>query len=321
MKSRVDFKINLEQSSNFNRILKEETIRNSELRKEFDSLTRLQKAQNIYIKNYDKDYQVSSKLNLLQKEIKTTKNAIKDFQIKYTKLDKFIKLIHEKIIGIEMIIKKGNLNKEEPKKKSFTREELKEALETMNNIKNQITEKRNQLNILTKQNDIKISKMLEQNKQIETEYKENEKTNKMLIFKRNELQRNIKNLSVNGVNKNKNNIVKNKPKINKNIARHNNININNNDINENNMENELENEAEFHECENNDEQNKLFGKNPNKRMENNNEGDENIDNGGGIGEENMEQDYDEIENNNVNDINPNVEENNINNNGEENEEF
>ena len=62
----------------------------------------------------------------------------------------------------------------------------------MNNIINQITEKRNQLNILTKQNDIKISKMLEQNKQIENEYKENEKTNKMIIFKRNELQRNIK---------------------------------------------------------------------------------------------------------------------------------
>jgi len=34
--------------------------------------------------------------------------------------------------------------------------------------------------------------MLEQNKQIENEYKENEKTNKMIIFKRNELQRNIK---------------------------------------------------------------------------------------------------------------------------------
>jgi len=81
-----------------------------------DSLTRLQKAQNIYIKNYDKDYQVSSKLNLLPKEIKTTKNAIKDFQIKNSKLNKFIKLIHEKIIGIEMLIKKGNLSKEEPKK-------------------------------------------------------------------------------------------------------------------------------------------------------------------------------------------------------------
>ena len=67
-------------------------------------MIRLQKAQNIYIKNYDKDYQVSNKLNMLQKEIKTTKNAIKDYQITYTKLDKFIKLIHEKIIRIKIII-------------------------------------------------------------------------------------------------------------------------------------------------------------------------------------------------------------------------
>ena len=32
------------------------------------------------------------------------------------KLDKFIKLIHEKIISIEMTIKKGSTGKEEPKK-------------------------------------------------------------------------------------------------------------------------------------------------------------------------------------------------------------
>ena len=44
--------------------------------------------------------------------------------------------------------------------------------------------------------------MLSQNKQIEIDYKEAEKTNKMLIFKRNELKRNIRNITVNGVNNN-----------------------------------------------------------------------------------------------------------------------
>jgi len=72
------------------------------------------------------------------------------------------------------------------------------------------------------------------------------------------------------------------------------MNINNNDINENNMEHGPENEDEFHELENNDEQHKLFRKNPNKRMKNNNEGDEIMDNGGSVGEENKKQDYDEI---------------------------
>ena len=109
-----------------------------------------------------------------------------------------------------MTIKKGSIGKEEPKKKLFTKEELKDTVDLINTLKKQITEKRNQLNTLTKQNDIKINKLLSQNKQIELDYKEAEKMNKMLIFKRNELKRNIKNITVNGVN----NIAKNKYKLN-----------------------------------------------------------------------------------------------------------
>ena len=68
----------------------------------------------------------------------------------------FLKLIHEKIVGIEMIIKKEKSNKEEPKKKkAFTKEELKQTVDNLNFLKNQIVEKRDQLNALTKQNDIK----------------------------------------------------------------------------------------------------------------------------------------------------------------------
>ena len=92
-----------------------------------------------------------------------------------------------------MIIKKEKLNKEEPKKKKiFTKDELKDTVELLNNLKNQIIERRNQLNTLTKQNDLKIRKMQIQNKKIEAEFKENDKLNKMLIFKRNELKRNIR---------------------------------------------------------------------------------------------------------------------------------
>ena len=38
----------------------------------------------------------------------------------------------------------------------FTKEQLKETIDILNTLKNQVTEKRNQLNALTKQNDIKI---------------------------------------------------------------------------------------------------------------------------------------------------------------------
>ena len=332
LKSKIAFKSNLEKSSNFCRILKEETIKNGELQKELNSLTRLNRVQKIYINNYDKDNQITNKIKILQKEIKDTKDSIKDYQIKYTKLDKFIKLIHEKIISIEMIIKREKTNKEEPAKKAFTKDELKDTIEYLNMLKKQITEKRNQLNALTKQNDKKISKMLAQNKQIEADYKENEKLNKMLIFKRNELKRNIKNITVNGINTN-NNLVKNKYKlkVNKNAFKlnnnNNNINMNtNNEINENNMENELENEAEFHEPDNNeinndmgqnDEQQKLFGRNPNRKLENNNEEMENNNDGEGIGDENMEQeqDNDAVDNGNINDSNLNPDENKYNDEG------
>ena len=336
LKNKLDFKINLEKSSNFSRILKEETIRNDELKKELNSLTRLNRVQKQYINNYDKDYQITNKINILKKEIQQTKNTIKDYQTKYIKLDKFIKLIHEKIVGIEMIIKKEKLGKDEPKnKKLFTREELKETIDLLNTLKNQVTEKRDHLNTMTKQNDLKVKKILEKNKQILADFKEKEKMNKMLIFKKNELKRNIKNMSVNGMSSNQSNLVKRKYKLNVNNVKNQYININNNnEINNNkmnnnenndnneNLENELENDAEFHEPENNemiqnDEQPKLFGKNPNKKIEDNNEDIENLNNGEEAQNENLEQDNDAIENGNINDSNINVDENNNNINNEE----
>ena len=288
-------------------------------------MTKLNRVQSQYIKNYDKENQISEKINILTKEINQTKETIKDYQNKYMKLDKFIKLIHEKIVGIEMIIKKEKAYKEEPKKKLFTKEELKDTVELITSLKKQITEKRNQLNAITKQNDGKINKMLSQNKQIEIDYKEAEKTNKMLIFKRNELKRNIRNITVNGVN----NSGKNKFKLNnKKENKNNNMNINN-EINEENkfneekgenMENELENDAEFNEPNVNDNinnnlneedgQHKLFQKNPNKKFEekenNNINGEEE---GEEINNENIEQDNDAIENDNMNDSNLNMNEN------------
>jgi chromosome segregation ATPase len=127
LKNKLDFKSNLERSSNFQSILKEETLRNKELKEQLNSLTRLSKVQSQYIKNYDKENQISNKLDILKKEIQATKDTIKEYQIKYNKYDKFIKLIHEKIISIEMVIKKEKTNKDEPKKKLFSKEELKET--------------------------------------------------------------------------------------------------------------------------------------------------------------------------------------------------
>ena len=339
LKNKLDFKINLERSSNYQSILREETMKNKELKEQLNSLTRLNKVQSQYIKNYDKENQISNKMDILKKEIQQTKESIKEYQTKCNKLDKFIKLIHEKIISIEMIIKKEKTNKEEPKKKIFSKEELRDTVDSITNLKNQITEKRNQLNMITKQNDTKISKMMAQNKQLEADYKESERVNKMLIFKRNELKRNIKNLAINGANSSSN---KNKKTtyFTSNINNKDSNNNNNNEINDNNnmnLEKELENDAEFHEpnvnenndndknddinnnninddinndINNNEGQQKLFGKNPNKQIEVNIEDKDNFNNEN----DNIEEDNDAIENadNNVSNINMN--DNDMNNN-------
>ena len=57
-------------------------------------------------------------------------------------------------------------------------------------------------------------------------------------------------------------------------------------------------------------QKKLFGKNPNKKMENNIEEIENMNDQEGAGYENMDQDNDAVENDNINDSNLNMKDNN-----------
>ena len=199
LKTKIEFKENLDRASNIQHILKQETLKNKDLQNELNALKRINKVQNKFITNYEKENQVSEKLDLLKNEIKQTKDTIKDYQEKYIKLERFIRLVHEKILSLEILIKKIKEPKTE-NKKMFTKEELKDTLELIKNLKNQIAQKRNQLSSLSKQSDLKMHKLLTQNKQIELEYKENEKLNKMLINKRNELKRDIKNINSKTVN-------------------------------------------------------------------------------------------------------------------------
>jgi len=199
LKTKIEFKENLERVSSIQYILKQETLKNKDLQNELNALKRIEKVQNKYITNYDKENQITEKLDMLKKEIDGNKEAIKKYQEKHTKLERFIRLAHEKIISLEMLLKKVKEPKNE-NKKLFTKEELKDTLELITNLQSQINDKRNQLNNITKESDIKMHKLLAQNKQIELEYKENEKLNKMLINKKNELKRSIKNVNSKTIN-------------------------------------------------------------------------------------------------------------------------
>ena len=63
------------------------------------------------------------------------------------------------------------------------------------NLKNQIIEKRKELNEIQKKSELKIHELLVKNKQIELEFIENEKINRNLVFKKNELNKKLKNIN------------------------------------------------------------------------------------------------------------------------------
>jgi len=111
------------------------------------------------------------------------------------KQERYIKHIHENIAWVEKKIK----NLSAPKvdiKKSFTKEDLKNVLENLSVLKNIINENKSKLNNTVKQKEEKLKNLANINKKIEMDLKENEKLNKMLIFKKNELKRLIKNTSM-----------------------------------------------------------------------------------------------------------------------------
>ena len=149
-------------------------------------------AQLKYINDYDKENHISEKEEMFNKEIEKVKKSIKEHQEKYLKLERFNNAIHEKIIGIEIMVKNLKVKKKKLEEKSFSQEEFNDTLDIITNLKNQINQKRNELNNITKNNEEAIYKKLSENKKIELEIKENLRINKLLIFQRNELRRIIK---------------------------------------------------------------------------------------------------------------------------------
>ena len=95
LKTKIEFKENLERASSIQYILKQETLKNKDLQNELNTLKRINKVQTKYIDNYDKENQITEKLDMLKNEIKQNKDAIKDYQEKYTRLERFIRLVHE----------------------------------------------------------------------------------------------------------------------------------------------------------------------------------------------------------------------------------
>ena len=145
-----------------------------------------------------------------------------------------------KIVGLDFIKIKRKKEiietKKEEEKKSFTNQEVKDILQLIITLRNQIFEKRNKLNNININSEDKMHKFFAQNKTIEIELKEEIKTYKELLTRKNELKKLINKLNSKSTKQKiikKQNSVKEINSINNNIDidNLNSISNNNNDIN------------------------------------------------------------------------------------------
>jgi len=174
MRNKIDFKSNFERAINLENILKIESLKNKEIKKESDSLMKLNDIQEKALNNYDKENRITEKIELLKSEIKSIKESIKDCQDKNTKQDKYIKHIHSRMTLFEINMKKFSIPKVE-NKKNFTKEEFKQNLEMLDNLRVEIREKRKKLANITKHNEDKFNSLVNLNKKLEIDFKENDK--------------------------------------------------------------------------------------------------------------------------------------------------
>ena len=200
IKDEIEFKEGVERASNLQKVLKQETLKNVELKNKFEILNKINKNQAKYMDNYQRKHKTKEKEEQLKNEILKNKNMIKDYNNKYLKLDRFTKIAHAKIMGIRYFIGKIiNEPKILEEKKIFTNEETKDTLGIITNLKSQINEKRKELDEIQKRSDNKIHELLVKNKQIEIDFIENKRIYKNLLCKKNEINKKLRN--INGGNK------------------------------------------------------------------------------------------------------------------------
>lgn len=109
----------------------------------------------------------------------------------YSRQERYIKHLHSKITGIEVNLRKLLVPKVEIKK-TFSKEELQQAAEEYNKLKDVIEEKKRKLTDMKKGHDERIDTYVKLSEKIEEELKENEKINRKLILKKNELKNIVK---------------------------------------------------------------------------------------------------------------------------------
>ena len=206
LKNSVYFKNTVANASLLKNILKQEQLKNKEYESELKTLKRIEKFNNNLITKNEEELKIKENIKSIEKQIKEVKENIKQMNDDYNRLERYLKLVHEKIVGLDLIkFKKKKENpevKKEEEKKIFTNEEVKDILQLIITLRNQIFEKRAKLNNINASGEEKMHKFFSQNKSIEIELKEELRIYKDIVTKRNKLKKLIN--KINGKNKNKN---------------------------------------------------------------------------------------------------------------------
>lgn len=188
LKYKMEFRENLERRNNIKNILKQEKIKYKELKEKLNSLKQINNVQGKYLDNQEKHN--SEKINIIKSEIEKTKVSNQNYFEKWKKLENFTNIIHNKIIGLEILVK--NLKIEEhQQKKSFNQQEFNDTIGIIDNLKKQIEGKRKIINDIKMKNDEDIYKLLNKNKNINMELGEIYRIKKELTSQKNELNRKI----------------------------------------------------------------------------------------------------------------------------------
>lgn len=184
LRKEIEYNANYDRILTLHRLIEEEQIKHNELTLQLRALNIVNTNKLPNVNEYESG-------SSLESEIEQIKHSIKQYQDKHTKQERFLNLIHEKIISIEMTIKHMKEDKQ-LKQKQFTQEQLQLTLDEINMLNKKIEENRNMLNNINRNSTLKMKNLMEKNKEIETEFMRNQKENRKLMFKKNELKRKIR---------------------------------------------------------------------------------------------------------------------------------
>lgn len=208
LRKEIEYNSNYDRILTLHRLIEEEQIKHNELTLQLRALNIVNTNKLLNVNEYESG-------SSLENEIEQIKHSIKQYQDKHTKQERFLNLIHEKIISIEMTIKHMKDDKQ-LKQKQFTQEQLQHTLDEINMLNKKIEENRNMLNNINRNSTLKMKNLMEKNKEIENEFIRNQKENRKLMFKKNELKRKLR-LIEEGDKKGNNRFNMNKHKYNKEV--------------------------------------------------------------------------------------------------------